>query len=89
MRRFPRVALAAAACAAVVTVGAQASSEDRVVICHGTASETSPYELIEVNVNALNGHFDGTEPGHGGSNHPDFFPPAGGDCSGGPGGGDL
>jgi hypothetical protein len=89
MRRIPRVALAAAACVAVMSFGAQATAAEKVVICHGTASETEPYALIEVEVHALAGHFDGTEPGHGDNNHPDFFPPAGGDCSGGPGGGEF
>jgi hypothetical protein len=45
----------------------------KVKLCHGTASRTNPYVLIEVDQNALKGHFDGTAPGHGKNNHPDFI----------------
>jgi pimeloyl-ACP methyl ester carboxylesterase len=70
---------------------AQASDGDKVLICHGTASETNQWELISVTVSALSGHFDGVsydEPGHGWQNAHDFFPQDGRtDCSGGPDGG--
>jgi hypothetical protein len=89
MTRFAAAAIAAVACTAVFGAGAQATPEGKVLICHGSASATSPWELIEVSTSALNGHFDGTEPGHGDNNHLDFFPNAGGDCSDGPGGGDF
>ena len=91
MRRITRsmVAFGATAiCAAGIAVGAQAGSGDKVLICHGTVSEPNPWVLISVDESALAGHFDGTAPGHGPNNHPDFFPAAGvTDCSGGPGGG--
>lgn len=91
MRRVTRSILAVGAtgaCAVGIAVAAQASSGDTVLICHGTVSEPTPYVLIAVDASALAGHFDGTGPGHGPNNHPDFFPPEGvTDCSGGPGGG--
>ncbi len=69
--------------------GGGAGRERRqVLICHGTVSEPNPWVLISVDESALAGHFDGTAPGDGPNNHPDFFPAAGvTDCSGGPGGG--
>jgi hypothetical protein len=87
MKRLSKVTLAVAACGLFAAAVGPATSGDKVLICHGTASDTQPWELIEVDAHALNGHFDGTEPGHGGNNHPDFFP-TGSDCSGGPGGGE-
>ena len=45
----------------------------KVAICHGTASAKNPYVLINVDANAINGHFDGTAPGHGKNNYPDFL----------------
>jgi hypothetical protein len=89
MRRITRAMLAVAACG-VCSVGtvAAASNGDKVLLCHGTASEKNPYVLISVSENALAGHFDGTAPGHGKNNHDDFLPPAGSsDCSSGGGGG--
>jgi hypothetical protein len=64
--------------ALAVAVSAQAGGPaDKVMLCHGTASATNPYVLISVNANALQGHFDGTAPGHGWRNAPDFILPAG------------
>lgn len=45
----------------------------KVAICHGTASAKNPYVLIIVDESAKNGHFDGTAPGHGKNNAPDFM----------------
>ena len=57
----------------------------KILICHGTASQTNPYVLISVAAEAVNGHFDGTgwildidllilkAPGHGPRNHPDIY----------------
>jgi len=67
---------------------AGAAPSEKVLICHGTASEPNPYALIEVDVNGLNGHLDGTLPGHGPNNHADIYPaPAGGCPTEPPGGG--
>lgn len=87
MRRIAFTTLAAAACSTALVAGAAAAPADKVQLCHGTASPSNPYVLISVSENALAGHFDGTAPGHGKNNHPDFLLPAGqSDCSGGPGG---
>ena len=45
----------------------------KVSLCHGTASAKNPYVLISVDESALKGHFDGTAPGHGKNNYPDFI----------------
>jgi hypothetical protein len=45
----------------------------KILICHGTASQTNPYVLISVAAQAVAGHFDGTAPGHGPRNHPDIY----------------
>jgi len=82
MKGITRATLAVAACAicGVAAAAAQAGG-GKVLICHGTASETNPYVLISVSVNAADTHLDG----HGQNNHPDFLLPAGAtDCSGGP-----
>ena len=50
-----------------------AETSHKINICHGTASEKNPYVLISVDRSALKGHLDGTAPGHGKNNHPDFI----------------
>ena len=58
----------------VVQNQARAELKDhKIKICHGTASEKNPYVLITVDRNALKGHLDGTAPGHGKNNYPDFI----------------
>ena len=87
MKRISRLrrvlAVLAVSCSAVVTA-AQASSNDPVLICHGTASDTNPYVVISVDENALAGHFAG----HGEDSLPDMFVNADGSCPGEEGGGD-
>jgi hypothetical protein len=88
-----RITVAALVIAATAFAGvAGAAPEDKVLLCHGTASEPNPYALISVDASALNGHFDGTAPGHGPNNHPDLYPSANGTCPttppGGEGGGE-
>ena len=61
-------------------VGAQGASDPKVLVCHGTASATNSYVLVQVSENALNGHFDvldGTlvATGHGKQNAPDQWSP--------------
>jgi hypothetical protein len=77
-----RTALAVAACAICGVVAAStayAANDGKVLICHGTASDTNPYVLISVSANAAPTHLDG----HGDDNYPDFVLPAGWtDCSG-------
>jgi hypothetical protein len=85
MKRTKIVALAIGVCAvgSVGAMGAQASPSDKVVLCHGTASETNPYVVITVDEHSLKGHFNSTSSDHGPRN-PDFLMPAGwSDCSGG------
>lgn len=68
------VVVAGALGALAVAVGAQAGgSAGKVLLCHGTASAKNPYVLISVSENAVSGHFDGTAPGHGWRNAPDFL----------------
>ena len=50
-----------------------AETSHKIKICHGTASEKNPYVLITVDRSALKGHLDGTAPGHGKNNYPDFI----------------
>jgi hypothetical protein len=60
-----------------------AEPAEKVRVCHGTASETNPYVLIEVSANALRGHIDEADgQAHGHRNHPDFLPGDGEDCDG-------
>ena len=88
MRRITGATLVVAACSVGLAVGAQASNGDKVSLCHGTASESNPYVLIRVSENALEGHFDGTAPGHGQNNHEDYVLPEGAtECTGLPDGG--
>ena len=87
MRRINRITLAVATCAACgigVSAAAQASNAGKVLLCHGTASDSNPWLLISVSENAAATHLGG----HGPNNYPDFLLPAGrSDCSGGPNGG--
>jgi hypothetical protein len=84
MRRINRITLAVAACGLCsvgVTAAVQASNAGKVLICHGTDSESNPYVLISVSENAVATHLEG----HGANNYPDFLLSAGrSDCSGGP-----
>lgn len=70
-----RVLMVGLGLAAGLAVGKSAyagDKEHKVAICHGTASAKNPYVLIIVDESALNGHLNGTAPGHGKRNHPDF-----------------
>jgi hypothetical protein len=84
MRGIARASLVAANAlgALVFAVAAQAGGgAETVLVCHGTASATNPYELISVNANALQGHFDGAAPAHGWQNAPDMlFDPSFASC---------
>jgi hypothetical protein len=83
-----RLALAAAAILVAAFAGAgNASDGGKVLLCHGTASEPNPYALVSVDESALNGHFDGTAPGHGPNNNPDVYPVNGACPTTPPGGG--
>lgn len=96
MRHLTRLGVAIATLALVaggVVATASGSQEDKIFICHGTASDSNPYVLIRVSQSALAGHFDGTAPGHGHNNAPDFLPgddatDCEGEFLGGGGGGD-
>ena len=83
-----RMMVVAAVVALTASIGAAPAFADpgqpKVTICHGSANH---YVLITVDANALNGHFDGTDPGHGHRNLPDVFPAADGSCAGDGGGG--
>lgn len=59
------------------------SSRPKVTICHGSSSG---YVLITVDENALNGHFDGSDPAHGWQSLPDKYPEVDGTCAGSGGG---
>jgi hypothetical protein len=72
--------VAAAVGALVVAVTAQGATDEKVLVCHGTASATNALVLIEVSQNALNGHFDVQDgqivgAGHGKQNAPDQWSP--------------
>jgi hypothetical protein len=75
MRHAPRLtALLSAAALAGLGLAATGSAEaNKVRLCHGTASDTNPYVLVVVDDNALAGHFDGADPGHGWQNAPDVL----------------
>jgi hypothetical protein len=83
MNRSSRLLRILAVCG-VSSVGlvsaAQAGDHEKMLICHGTASEGNPYVLISVDAHAVAGHFDGSEPGHGQNNEPDIAPNADGTC---------
>lgn len=80
-----RTILTAFALSATLFAGvAGAAQDDKILLCHGTASEPNPYVLISVDASALAGHFDGTAPGHGPRNNPDVYP-VNGECPGGGG----
>jgi hypothetical protein len=89
VRRIAVTAFAVAACSVALAAAATAAPGDKVRLCHGTASDSNPYVLISVSENALGGHLDGTGPGHGKNNHPDFVLQDGqSDCGDGTGGGE-
>lgn len=69
---------------ALLAAPSGAEPAEKVRICHGTASETNPYVLIEVSANSMkNGHFkDGVGQAHGPRNNPDYLPGDGEDCDG-------
>src|SRR5258706_4237097 len=46
----------------------QGAADSKVLICHGTASETNPYVKISVSQSAVATHLNG----HGQNNHPDY-----------------
>jgi hypothetical protein len=77
-------AVAAASLVGLSIAAADSSGAGKVRICHGTASEETPYVLIEVNANAIkDGHFkDGVGEAHGWQNMPDYIPAAGEGCEG-------
>ena len=88
MRQVARLTAVLAGCSALgigfVAAAQAVPRDDKVQICHATASDTNPYVLITVDVHALAGHFrpDGeTAPGHGKNNFPDVIP-ADGVCPG-------
>ena len=72
MGRITRVAvtlIVCGLCSVGMTAAAQAGNGGKVLLCHGTASDSNPYVLISVSVNAAATHLDG----HGQNNHPDFL----------------
>ena len=83
-RELIATAIAAAALVGVTVAAAEPSEAGKVWICHGTASQDTPYVLIEVNANALkDGHFkDGVGEAHGWHNMPDYLPAEGEGCDG-------
>lgn len=84
MNRISRILLAVAVCSVssvgIVTAAQASGNDDKVLICHGTASEKNPYVVISVDAHALEGHLDGTAPGHGKNNYPDLFLNPDGTC---------
>jgi hypothetical protein len=80
IRTRSSLGIAAAVGALAVTVAAQGATDEKVLVCHGTASATNSLVLIEVSQNALNGHFDVQDgelvaTGHGKQNAPDQWSP--------------
>jgi len=78
MRHLARAPLTLAACAllGIGVTTTQAAENQKVQICHATASDTNPYVLITVDEHALAGHFrekGTTAPGHGQNNFPDLL----------------
>ena len=85
MGRMIRATLAVAACSVGMAAAAQASGGDKVLLCHGTASDSNPYVLISVSASSLPGHLDGPSSGEGKNRRPDFLlEPGVSDCSAGP-----
>ena len=58
IRTRSSLGIAAALGALAVAVTAQGATDQKVLVCHGTASANNTLVLIEVSQNALNGHFD-------------------------------
>ena len=80
-RRRSSLGIAGVLGALTIAVAAQGATDDKVLVCHGTASQKNPLVLIEVSQSALNGHFDLGEDGelvatgHGQLNAPDQYSP--------------
>ena len=80
IRTRATLSIAGALGALAVAVGAQGAIDEKVLICHGTASVTNSLVLIQVSQSALNGHFDVqggliVGAGHGKQNAPDQWSP--------------
>ena len=58
IRTGSSLGVAAALGALAVAVSALGATDEKVLVCHGTASATNTLVLIEVSQSALNGHFD-------------------------------
>jgi len=83
IRTRTSLGIAASLGALAVAVGAQGASDDKVVVCHGTASGSNSYVLLEINRSGLNGHFNKLDgefvlSGHGPKNAPDQWVELGG-----------
>lgn len=72
---FGLVAALGIAAAVVLTPASSvhAQQNQKIGICHGTASKTNPYVYILVDQSAVKGHLDGSGPGHGEKNYRDFL----------------
>ena len=80
IRTRATLGIAGALGALAVAVAAQGATDEKVLVCHGTASVTNSLILIEVSQSALNGHFDVqggvvVGAGHGKQNAPDQWSP--------------
>lgn len=81
IRRRSALGIAGVLGALTVAATAQGANDDKVLVCHGTASQNNPLVLIEVSQSALNGHFDLAQDGqlvatgHGQQNAPDQYSP--------------